>query len=220
MIEFPSSTRVGRRLPKEAFYARLPLPAALKEKFVSDIDSIRVENSLTQETLRLKSGTKAKEIIILGIDLKKQEFDAKIIEAIARQNKHQLIFLLRFNGQGQLAVYYRKLYRTEWRPIDELKLTADGFNLDEVWNSFLEQIALQNEPDGYGTDKMTIDERLDRQDAILKLEKEVTKAETAARSERQPKKRFEQYTKFQELKRKLEDIKNGQTKNAHVGFGG
>lgn len=220
MIEFPSSTRVGRRLPKEAFYTRLLLPAALKEKFVSDIDSIRFENSLTQETLRLKPSTKVKEIIILGIDLKKKEFDTKIIEAIARQNKHQLIFLLRFNGQGQLAVYYRKLYRTEWHPIDKLKLTSDGFNLDEIWDNFLEQIALQTEVNAYDTDKMSIDERLDRQDAILKLEKEVTKTETAARSERQPKKRFEQYIRLQELKKKLEDIKNGQTKNAHAGFGG
>lgn len=207
MIEFPSSTIVGKRLPKEAFYARLPLPKALKDKFVSDVERIRVENSLTQETLHLNPSTNIKEILVLGIDLKKQEFNAKIIEAIAKQNKHQLIFLLRFEEYAQLAVYYSKLYRSEWRPIEELNLKATGFTLDEIWESFLEQIALQHEIEVSFSDKLTIDERLERQEAIQKLEKQITKAENAARNERQPKKRFEQYTQLQELKKRLEEMK-------------
>lgn len=220
MIEFPSSTIVGKRLPKEAFYARLSLPKVLKDKFVSDVERISIENSLTQETLRLNPGTNIKEILVLGIDLKKQEFDAKIVEAIAKQNKHQLVFLLRFEGRCQLAVYYGKLYRTVWQPIEELNLNANGFTLDEIWDGFLAQIALQHEIETPSADKMTIDERLERQEAIEGLEKQIIKAENTARSERQPKKRFELYTRLQELKKRLEEIKNGQDENAHTGFGG
>lgn len=216
MIEFPSSTIVGKRLPKEAFYARLPIPKVLKDKFVSDVERIRVENSLTQETLHLNPGTNIKEILVLGIDMKKKEFDAKIIEAIAKQNKHHLIFLLRFEEQGQIAVYYSKLYRSEWRPIEKLNLKAVGFTLDEIWDGFLEQIALQNESEVPVADRLTINERLERQESIQKLEKQITKAENAARNERQPKKRFEQYTRLQELIKRLEEIKNGQDENAHA----
>ena len=50
---FPSATRVHRRMPKEAFYKRLTLTTALKEKFVSDVDRIFIENSLTMDNLRL-----------------------------------------------------------------------------------------------------------------------------------------------------------------------
>lgn len=47
MIDFPTATAVHRRLPKEAFYKHLPLTKALKAKFVSDVERIVVENSLT-----------------------------------------------------------------------------------------------------------------------------------------------------------------------------
>ena len=53
MIEFPVSTRIHKRLPKEAFYKRLTLSAALKEKFVDDIERIVIENSLSNNSLNL-----------------------------------------------------------------------------------------------------------------------------------------------------------------------
>ena len=53
MINFPESTVVHKRIPKEAFYKHLPLSAVLKAKFVSDVDSILVTNSLTKENLNL-----------------------------------------------------------------------------------------------------------------------------------------------------------------------
>ena len=53
MIDFPAATAVHRKMPKEAFYKHLPLTKPLKDKFVSDVDRIYVENSLTRETLTL-----------------------------------------------------------------------------------------------------------------------------------------------------------------------
>ena len=81
-------------MPKEAFYKRLTLTTALKEKFVSDVDRIFIENSLTMENLRLTKDSDVKEILLLTVSLKKKEFDGKVIEAIARQNPHNLVFLL------------------------------------------------------------------------------------------------------------------------------
>jgi hypothetical protein len=75
MIEFPAATAVHRRLPKEAFYKHLPLTKILKEKFVSDVDRIVVENSFTKENLNLASDAEIKEIMLLSISLKNQEFD-------------------------------------------------------------------------------------------------------------------------------------------------
>ena len=103
-----------KRLPKEAFYRHLALTNALKEKFVSDVDRIMVENSFTKQTLNLTASAETKEILLLSVRLKKQEFDGKVTEAIARQNKHRLVFLLCFESRRQLALYYGKLYRTPW----------------------------------------------------------------------------------------------------------
>ena len=210
MIEFPAATAVHRRLPKEAFYKHLPLTKILKEKFVSDVDRIVVENSFTKENLNLASDADIKEIMLLSISLKNQEFDGKVIEAIARQNPHKLVFLLSFESQQQLAVYYNKLYRTLWMDHDEIALKLQGYSLDEIWNSFIEQIALYKER-AEQTNDLSIEDRLAIQDQMLKLEKQINKTENAMWKEQQPKKKFELHTRLREYQKKLEDLKHGKS---------
>ena len=215
MITFPRSTVIHRRIPKEAFYKRLPLSSAVKESFVSDIDSIFVENSLTRENLNLTEAAKVKEILLLSVWLKKQNYDRRLIEAIARQNPHKLVFLLCYGEQRQLALYHSKLYRTQWMTEDKVKLEANGFSLEEIWNVLIQQIGLYEERAEF-VDQLSIDERLALQEKILKLEKQIEKTEAAAWKERQPKKRFELYTKVQTYKQKLEELRHGQAENANA----
>lgn len=210
MIDFPEATRVHRRMPKEAFYKRLPLTTAMKDKFVSDVDRIFVENSLTAENLNLSQESEVKEILLLSITLKKQEFDGKVVEAIARQNPHNLVFLLSYEDMRQLALYHGKLYRSSWVPETELMLAAKGFSLEEIWNGFIEQIALYEERTE-SAENMTIDERLALQEKIVKLEKQIEKTEAAAWKETQPKKRFDLYTRLQKYKQELEELKHGES---------
>ena len=174
MIDLPTTTAVNRRIPKEAFYKHLPLTKVLKEKFVSDVERISVENSLTKENLNLTVDSGIKEILLLTVVLKKQEFDARVLEAIARQNQHKLVFQLAYEGNRQLALYHGKLYRTEWMDAAKLELKPKGFSLDEIWDSFVEQIALYEERvDNIGI--LSIDERLSLQEKILRLEKMIKK---------------------------------------------
>lgn len=210
MIDFPEATRVHRRMPKEAFYKRLPLTMAIKDKFVSDVDRIFVENSLTAENLNLSQESEVKEILLLSISLKKQEFDGKVVEAIARQNPHNLVFLLSYEDMRQLALYHSKLYRSPWVLETELTLAANGFSLEEIWNGFIEQIALV-EARTESAEHMTIDERLALQERIVKLEKQIEKTEAAAWKETQPKKRFDQYLRLQKYKQELEELKHGES---------
>lgn len=210
MIEFPAATAVHRRLPKEAFYKHLPLTKILKEKLVSDVDRIVVENSFTKENLNLASDAEIKEIMLLSISLKKQEFDGKVIETIAKQNPHKLVFLLSFEDQQQLAVYHNKLYRTLWMAHDEIELKLQGYSLDEIWDSFIEQIALYEER-AEETADLSMENRLAIQDQILKLEKQIDKTENAMWKEQQPKKKFELHTRLREYQKKLEDLKHGKS---------
>ena len=207
MINFPEATRAHRWLPKDAFYKHLPISSVLKEKFISDVDRIYVEWSLTKDNLHLEKDGKIKEILILLIELKKQSFDAKIIEAIARQNPHELVFILSFEEKRQLAIYHSKLYRSPWMNKTDVELTAVGFSVDEIMDCLIEQIALTEESEG--REELSIDDRLARQEQIEKLQKQIEKAEVAAWKEQQPKKRFELYSRVQEYKKELEEIKNG-----------
>jgi len=206
MIQFPSSTAVGRVIPKEAFYKHLTLSSGVMEEFVTDVKRITISNSLTAATLNLKESTQISEILVLTIDLKKQQFDGHIVENIARQNPHKLLFLLRFDDKAQLAVYYAKLYATAWILYEDITLTAKGFSLDAVWQGFLEQIALQDGLTKHNPDE-DIDTKLQRQEMILKLQKDIEKLEKRTQSELQPKKKFELYGQLQETKQKLEELK-------------
>ena len=206
MIEFPVSTTIHKRLPKEAFYKRLTLSAALKDKFVTDVERIVIENSLSNRSLNLNSSSEIEEILMLYIALKNQEFDGKVVEAIARQNDHNLLFLLSCEGSQQLALYHNKLYRTPWMSADNIELKLNGLSLDEIWDSFIEQIALYEER-AEKVDSLSIDERLALQEQITKLEKLIKKTEAAAWKEQQPKKKFELYSKLKNYKRKLEELK-------------
>lgn len=207
MIDFPAATAVHRRMPKEAFYKHLPLTKPLKDKFISDVDRIFVENSLTKDNLNLTADSEIKEILLLSISLKRQEFDAKIVEAIARQNPHKLVFNLTFEDTSQLALYHIKLYRTAWMPSAELSLSAKGYSLSEIWDGLIEQIALYEER-AEALAGRSIDERLALQERIVKLEKLIVKTEIAAWKEQQPKKRFELYSKLQTYQRELEGYRH------------
>ena len=201
MISFPGGTSVGRVMPKEEFYKRLNLSADLKALFVSDVQRITFENSLTVQTLNLGAKSELNEIIVLGMDLKNQTFDDRIIEVIARQNPHKILFWLRFEGQSQLALYVYKLYKTEWHSLEDAQLVTVGFSLDEIWSGYVEQIALRQE--NLSASETPIEFRLRRQDAIQKLEKNIEKLEQAARAEKQPKKKFELAMQAQQQKKEL-----------------
>ena len=210
MTEFPVSTRVNRRVPKEAFYKHLTLTAALKDKFVTDVDRIVIENSLSNDSLNLNAPSEIKEILVLSVTLKKQEFDGKIVEAIAKQNSHKLLFVLVFEDKKKLALYHNKLYNTDWTNENEISLKLNGSSLDEIWQSFIEQTALYRER-AENAGSLSIDERLARQERITKLEKLIEKTEKSAWKETQPKKKFELYSKLKGYKIELEDLKNGET---------
>lgn len=206
MLTFPSKAAVRRVMPKEAFYKQLTLSSELREKFVSDVKRIVVEYKLAPDTLNIEKDGELSEILVLFIELKKQDMDYRIIENIARQNTHKLLFLLIFQDQGQLALYYSKLYKTRWMPLTDLKLDSRGLNLDNIWEGFIEQIALQDDVIS-AFESLSVAEKLKKQETILKLQKEIDKLERLSRNEKQPKKRFKLYTQLQGWKKNLVEEK-------------
>jgi len=205
VLDFPSKAAVGRIMPKEAFYKRLVLSSDLRNKFVSDIKRITMEYKLSPDTLNVENAGEISEILVLSIELKKKDVDYRIIENIARQNAHKLLFLLKFGDEGQLALYYNKLYKTKWTPLTEINLVTNGLNIGDIWEGYIEQIAIQEEVTK--NEDLSVDEKLMKQEVILNLQKEIDRLEKRSRKEKQPKKRFELFTQLLKMKKKLEEEK-------------
>ncbi|MDD7474057.1 MAG: DUF4391 domain-containing protein [Bdellovibrionota bacterium] len=205
MIDFPSTTKVFANIPKESFYKNLSITKSLKEKFISDIEKINVENSLTNENLRFEKEGKIQEILLVSILLKKNDFDNKIIEFIARKNSHKLVFLIEFDNYQKLAIFHNKLYQTSWCEKEEISLKLKGFSLDEVWENFVKEIAFRDnkiiEDDSYSLDNL-----IEIKEEKEKLEKLITKTTNALRKELQPKKQYELHKKLKEYEKKLNEL--------------
>ena len=197
-----------QRFSKDAFYKNIQLSPGLKASFVTDIDKIYVEYGLSDSVLNLSVTSKIEEILFLQIILREKEFNLKLIETIARQNPHKLVFLLCYEDLMRIAIWQGKLYLSEWQTVEKTDLMLHGSSLDEIWDGFIEQIALTEEQPGAQTG-LSVEDRLKRQERIRKLEQSIEKTEAAAWKEKQPHKRFELHQRVQKLKQELEDLKNG-----------
>ena len=205
LIALPKTTYIHRRMPKEAFYQRLSLSKGVKERFVSDIGSFVLENSLTKERLHLTADSSVKEILFLSVNLKIQDYDTRILEAIARQNAHKLVFLLCFGELRRLALWYGKLYQTDWLSEERLTLELPGFSLLEIWEHLVEQIALPPELVGQHPE-LTLQQRISRAERIAKLEREIKALEAKVRREKQFNKQVQISAKLKKLRRELGDL--------------
>lgn len=208
MIQFPQATRVHKSIPKKAFYSHLSLTKPVQNAFVTDIDRIYVEQSLTQKNLNLNTDSKTREILVMGITVKKENYDHRVLEAIARNNHHKLLFILDNEGLCQVALFEQKLYTTAWQDAGDIDIEIQGNSLDEIWENLVEEIALAEETPGK-TDELSLNERLNRQEQLEKLDKEITKLKEVVWKERQPKRKFELHEKMQEYRKKREELIHG-----------
>lgn len=108
MITFPHSTYFGKRMPKEKFYVHLDVPNAVKQSFISEIEQIVWLYKLSPATINLESGEKVKEIALLEVKLKTQDFNKQLFQFIDRNIAVYIIYLLRFGDKVQLLVNFKE----------------------------------------------------------------------------------------------------------------
>lgn len=201
MLQFPSTAKVGKIIPKEGFYSHLDLSKKLREKFVSDIQKIVMEYSLTPQCLNLDAAAEIKEIAIVSVHLKRRVFDPELYKALAVKMPLKMLFWFHYDGNAMLAIYHGRLYNGDWCVEEQLRLNMVGFSLDELWRNFVAQIALDEEV-GY-SGPLTLEERLERREKRRILEKEIKALEHQAQKEIQPKRKYEIFQKIQAYKQEL-----------------
>jgi hypothetical protein len=154
MIQFPSSTRKGIRLPKESFYTHATLTPAIKRAMVDDIEQIVWSHTLTAETLNVNASDKVRQIDVLTVTLKKREYNEKIFEVIEKAIPRHILFLLRFKNECRLLIHFKEAYEnvkgkfrivesytTDWQLWEEISLSITGLDLERIYHNFVYQIA-------------------------------------------------------------------------------
>ena len=158
MIVFPSSTLVGKPVPKTAFYRNLEVNAKVKQRFVDDVASITWTAKIAPSTLNVADGKDVHEIVVFHIVLKAEDTPDDVFLTIDRQMPRHGVFLLQYEERYRLLLNYKewadaekgvfnivKTFRTDWQPADTLTLSLEGSTMDKLYEHMAGQIS------GFGT---------------------------------------------------------------------
>ena len=124
----------------------------------------------------------------------KKDFDEKNIITLSKLIPQNILFVLEYENESKLAIYYTKLMQTQWKPTEQHKIELRGLSLDTVWENIVIDV------DGLSIERgNTLDKQIQIDEQRQKLEREIYKLEKQARAEKQPKKKFELVQQIKKL---------------------
>lgn len=198
MLGLPRTTEIRKQISKKAVYTRFQMNTAAKEKFDADISRVILVNEVNSDSVNIPAGETVGGFFVMLVVLKRRDFDEKIIAALSKMIKQNILLILEYEGESKLAIYHTKLMQTDWKGSDEQRIELQGLNLDKVWENIVIAVGGVNIEEGN-----TLDQQIETDEKKKKLEREIEKLEKQARAELQPKKKFELVQQLNKLKQKL-----------------
>ena len=206
MLGLPSTTEVGRRIPKEAFYEHLKVSAALRQSFVNDVECFTVVHSIKTATTGIPDGERVHEVLVVEVALRACNVPEGVLSRVAQTNPHKLLFVCTYGGEACLAVMLKRLVVSPWRAADEWAVDLRAGSIDEVWDSLASQVAYGDA----GDRRATVEERFETDARLNALREELARVEVRGRKERQVARKNALFDKVKELKRQIADIEKGR----------
>ena len=108
LFDFPPQAQVGRVLPKSKIYQHGRIGAALRERFVRQVEQITWQYKLAPETINLPPRAGIEEIEIFDLALKGDTLDEDILRAIDRAIPLPIFFLLHHGQRTRMAAAYKR----------------------------------------------------------------------------------------------------------------
>lgn len=198
MLGLPKATEMSKQLPKKAIYTKFQMNTAAKAKIDADISRITIVNEIAPNKVNIPAGEDVKSFFVLLVSLKKKEYDEKTIATLSKLIPQNILFVLEYENESRLAIYHIKVMQTEWKPTENQQIELHGLNLDTVWENIVKSLEC-----GVWNEELSLDENLALHEQQEKLQKQITKLKKQARTERQPKKKFELHQKITKLKKEL-----------------
>ena len=215
MLGLPKSTEFNRRIPKQKFYENLTVSPALKRIFVEQIRVIWWRNKLAATTMNLAAGETVTEIEVFEVCLSAPQLDEAVLRQIDKEIPYYILFLLEYEDKYQVWTAYKEAvgsganafkvgtyYHTGWMEQSALPLQLDGLNTDQVYESFVRQIAGEALSEAGGTLK----ESVERDRRRKELQKQIAALQTKIRREKQLNKQVEMNGQLKKLRKELAEL--------------
>lgn len=196
MLGLPKTTEIAKQLPKKAIFQKFELKPAQRDRFDADISKMTLVNAISQATVpALQQGESITTIYVLDVVLKKPDYDPKNIALLSNLIPQKMLFVLRYEGQLQLAIHHTKLLCGRWIPESDAELTLTGTTLDAIWDNWVRSIGdIDVEEGNTLTEQIAIDEER------AKLLRQIETLEKKARTEKQSRKKLEMFEEIKRLK--------------------
>lgn len=101
LYQWPAGSRYGGRVPKEKLYWNGSASAAVREKFVSDVQRITWAHKLAEETINLPSTPAVPEIEVFQIDCKRDDVADAVLAVIDKAVPNPIIFEITRESRGR-----------------------------------------------------------------------------------------------------------------------
>lgn len=197
MLGLPPSTEKNVQIPKTKVFAMFCFTPAQKESFNADVAFVRLAHIIGGDSFA--EGEHIKSISVLQIGLKRRNYNPQNIALLAKLIKQNIIFVLFYEEEVQLAVFCTRLLTAGWHPVGVTSLRLEGLNLDRVWEHCVAQIGgitFRRE--------QNIAEQIVEEAARTKLLRQIEALEKKVRAERQPRHKLELFEELTKLKKQYD----------------
>ena len=214
MLGLPQSTEVKRSLPKAQLYKRFDWKPSQRESFDGEVARLDFVNWIAPRTLpAIAEGVEVKEIFVIEVSLKSRDFDIKNIVLLVKSIPQSVIYLLRYEDEAMLAVYYTRLFLTPWKHAEGISIQLRGLNLDMVWENFVRDIGNiplvgtslcdvtnANTSQVQHAEGMSLQDQIETSDRRAKIERQIAALERQMNATKQPRRKRELFFELQKLK--------------------
>ncbi|MGW8535770.1 DUF4391 domain-containing protein [Rhodococcus qingshengii] len=132
LYRWPAAAKLGSRVPKEKFYEHGTVTAAVREKFVAEVQRITWVYKLAETTINLRCSDAVPEIQVFQIDVKGKDVSELVLATIDKAIPFPIIFeIIQAEGDEQsirMVAAHKQLgtgtptlsayYSTGWQPAD------------------------------------------------------------------------------------------------------
>ena len=197
MLNLPSSTEFGRRVPKQKFYEHLDVSPEVKRLFIDQIKLITWANKLSPQTMNLGAGQTVTEIEVFHIRLTGQELDKRTLELMDRQIPYHILFVLeRPDGQMQLRISYKEAAQSG---DNAFRLPLDALDMDGLYASIVRAIA----GDALSAPEQPLEQAVAQAQEKEKLQRQITQLKAKMKKEKNLGKQMELRREIQKLEGEL-----------------
>lgn len=143
-LGFPTTTIVDKKVPKKAFYehAKPQHSNALKDFLTSTFESITWLYKLHSSTIKVADGKQVHEIDVFICQLKKADYDKKMLSEMDALVPRQTIYLFEHHGVFELLAQYKAVNEQgdiviphrKWEHIKPVDLSTAPLSLEICYN--------------------------------------------------------------------------------------